>query len=155
MLTTHTAGNARRTSRHHDYPITNSCDSKSLPEESRGMSLANKAQQEQHNVEANTRRAPAEIEKLTEHRSNHVRPESHDTTTNIPDLHEVGEVQPGVTKRDTEKPREKQRLTIGTATSDLHKVEGPQAEQPWTSGMPRGQETTHRCHHEQHRGTCY
>ncbi|MQM17441.1 hypothetical protein Taro_050412 [Colocasia esculenta] len=50
--------------------------------------------------------------------------------TNIPDLHEVKEEQPGVTMRDTEQPREKQHLTIGTATSDLHKVEGPQAEPP-------------------------
>ncbi|MQL98608.1 hypothetical protein Taro_031323 [Colocasia esculenta] len=27
--------------------------------------------------------------KLSEHRSNHMRPESHDTSTNIPDLHET------------------------------------------------------------------
>ncbi|MQM14429.1 hypothetical protein Taro_047360 [Colocasia esculenta] len=32
------------TNRHHDRPTTNSCDSESLPEESRGVSLANKAQ---------------------------------------------------------------------------------------------------------------
>ncbi|MQM00069.1 hypothetical protein Taro_032799 [Colocasia esculenta] len=43
-LTTHTGGNARRTSCHHDRPTTNSYDSESLPEESRGVSLANKAQ---------------------------------------------------------------------------------------------------------------
>ncbi|MQM17092.1 hypothetical protein Taro_050061 [Colocasia esculenta] len=97
---------------------------------------------EKHNVEANPRHAPVETRKLTEHWSNHVRTESHDTSTNISDLHEVGKEQPGVTTRDTEQPCEKHRLTIGTATSDLHKVEGPQAEPPCTSDMPRGQGTT-------------
>ncbi|MQM03863.1 hypothetical protein Taro_036642 [Colocasia esculenta] len=43
--------------------------------------------------------------------------------------------------RDTEQPCEKQRLTTGTATSDLHKVEGPQAEPTCTSDTPRGQGT--------------
>ncbi|MQM09334.1 hypothetical protein Taro_042201 [Colocasia esculenta] len=89
------------------------------------------------------RHTPAESTKLTEHRSNHVRPESYDTSTNIPNLHEVGKEQPGVTTRDTEQPREKHRLTTGTATSDLHKVEGPQAEPPCTSDTPQGQGTTH------------
>ncbi|MQM18190.1 hypothetical protein Taro_051175 [Colocasia esculenta] len=70
--------------------------------------------------------------KLTEHRSNHVRPESHDTSTSIPDLHKVGKEQPG----------EKERLTTTTATSNLHKVEGPQAEPLCTSDTPRGQGTT-------------
>ncbi|MQL79166.1 hypothetical protein Taro_011606 [Colocasia esculenta] len=82
------------------------------------------------------RHTPAETKKLTEHRSDHVRPESHDTSTNIPDLHEVGKEQLGVTTRDTEQPCEKQCLTIGTATSDLDKVEGPQAEPPYTSDTP-------------------
>ncbi|MQM16523.1 hypothetical protein Taro_049483 [Colocasia esculenta] len=71
------------------------------------------------------RHTPAETKEFTEHRSNRVRPESHDTSTNIPDLHEVGKEQPGVTTRDTEQPREKHRLTTSTATSDLHKVKGP------------------------------
>ncbi|MQL97360.1 hypothetical protein Taro_030054 [Colocasia esculenta] len=62
--------------------------------------------------------------------SNQVRLESHDTSTNIPDLNEVGKEQPGVTTRDTEQPCEKERLTTGTATSNLHQVEGPQAEPP-------------------------
>ncbi|MQM18744.1 hypothetical protein Taro_051739 [Colocasia esculenta] len=98
---------------------------------------------EQHKAKANPQHAPAETEKLTEHRSNQVRPESHDTSTNIPDLHEVGKEQPGVITRDTEQPHEKHRLTIGMATSDLHQVEGPQAEPPCTSDTPRGQGTTH------------
>ncbi|MQL89548.1 hypothetical protein Taro_022130 [Colocasia esculenta] len=55
---------------------------------------------------------------------------------NIPDLHEDGKEQPDVTTRDTEQPREKHRLTIGTATSDLHKVEGPEAEPSRTSDTP-------------------
>ncbi|MQL97376.1 hypothetical protein Taro_030066 [Colocasia esculenta] len=97
----------------------------------------------QHNAEATPRHTPAEIKELTEHRSDHVRPESHNTSTNNPDLHEVREGQPGVTTRDTEQPCEKQCLTTGTATSDLHKVEGPQAEPPYTSDTPRGQGTTH------------
>ncbi|MQL76613.1 hypothetical protein Taro_009018 [Colocasia esculenta] len=78
-----------------------------------------------HNAEATPRHAPTETEKLTEHQRNQVRAESHDTSTNIPDLHEVGKEQPGVTTGDTEQPCEKERLTTGTATSDLHKVEGP------------------------------
>ncbi|MQM16752.1 hypothetical protein Taro_049713 [Colocasia esculenta] len=91
-----------------------------------------------HNAEATPRHTPAETKELTEHQSNHVRPEPHDTSINIPDLHEVGKEQPGVTTRDTEQPREKPRLTTGTATSDLHKVEVPQAETPCTSDTPRG-----------------
>ncbi|MQL95457.1 hypothetical protein Taro_028123 [Colocasia esculenta] len=90
----------------------------------------------------NPRYAPAETKKLTEHRSNHERPESYDTSTNIPDLHEVGKEQPDVTTRDTEQLCEKQHLTTGTATSDLHMVEGPQAEPPCTSDTPQGQGTT-------------
>ncbi|MQM12410.1 hypothetical protein Taro_045328, partial [Colocasia esculenta] len=97
----------------------------------------------QHNAETNPRHTPAETKKLTEHRSDRVRPESHDTSTDIPDLHEVGKEQPGVTPRDTKQPSENKRLTIGTTISDLHKVEGPQAEPPCTSGTPRGQGTTH------------
>ncbi|MQM11992.1 hypothetical protein Taro_044905 [Colocasia esculenta] len=91
----------------------------------------------------NPRHTPAETKKLTEPRSNHVRPESHDTSTNIPDLQEVGKEQLGVTPRDTKQPSENERLTTDTATSDLHKVEGPQAEPPWTLDTPRGQGTTH------------
>ncbi|MQL88919.1 hypothetical protein Taro_021487 [Colocasia esculenta] len=83
-----------------------------------------------------SRHTPTETENLIKHRSDHVRPESHNTSTNIPDLHEVGKEQPGVTTRDTEQPCEKQRLTTGTATSDLNKVEGPQAEPPCTSDTP-------------------
>ncbi|MQL83507.1 hypothetical protein Taro_016007 [Colocasia esculenta] len=82
------------------------------------------------------------LQELIEHRSNHVRLESHDTSTNIPDLHEVGKEQLGVTSRDTKKPSENERLTIGTTTSDLNKVEGPQAEPRFTSDTPRGQGTT-------------
>ncbi|MQM14241.1 hypothetical protein Taro_047171 [Colocasia esculenta] len=111
---------------------------------------------EQHDVEANRRHTPAETKKLTRHRSNHERPESHDTSTNNPDLHEVGKEQPGVTTRDTEQPCEKQCLTIGTTTSDLHQVEGPQAEPPCTSDTPRGQGNhTLWCHHGWHQGTGY
>ncbi|MQL79279.1 hypothetical protein Taro_011716 [Colocasia esculenta] len=33
-----------------------------------------------------------------------MRPESHDTSTNIPDLHKVRKEQPGVTTRDTGQP---------------------------------------------------
>ncbi|MQL81693.1 hypothetical protein Taro_014149, partial [Colocasia esculenta] len=73
-----------------------------------------------HNAEATPRHTLVETKDLTEHRSNHVRLESHDLSTNIPDLHEVGKEQPSVTTRDTEQPREKHRLTTGTATSDLH-----------------------------------
>ncbi|MQL81088.1 hypothetical protein Taro_013549 [Colocasia esculenta] len=61
----------------------------------------------QHNAQANPRHTPAETKKLTEHRSNHERLESHDTSTNITDLHEVEKEQPGVTPRDTEQPGEK------------------------------------------------
>ncbi|MQM11479.1 hypothetical protein Taro_044384 [Colocasia esculenta] len=97
----------------------------------------------QHNAEANPRHTPAETTELTEHRSNHVRPESHDTSTNIPHLHKVGEEQPGVTPRDTKQPSENDVSPPGTATSDLHKVEGPQADPPCISDTPRGQGTTH------------
>ncbi|MQL86651.1 hypothetical protein Taro_019191 [Colocasia esculenta] len=82
------------------------------------------------------RKQTSTTKKLMDHRSNHVRPESHDTSTNIPDLHEVEKEQPGVTTRDTEQPCEKHRLTIGMATSDLHKVEDPQAEPSYTSDTP-------------------
>ncbi|MQM23456.1 hypothetical protein Taro_056520 [Colocasia esculenta] len=94
-----------------------------------------------HNAEATPRHTPAET-KVTEDRSNHERPKSHDTSTNISNLHEVGKEQPGVTTRDTEQPREKHRLTTGRATSDLHKDKGPQAEPLCTSDTPRGQGTT-------------
>ncbi|MQM13910.1 hypothetical protein Taro_046836 [Colocasia esculenta] len=94
------------------------------------------------NQRTNPRHTPIETKMLTENRSDHVRPESHDTSTNIPDLHEVGKEQPGVTTRDTEQPCEKQRLTTSKATSNLHKVEGPQAEPPYTSDTPQGQGTT-------------
>ncbi|MQM16857.1 hypothetical protein Taro_049818 [Colocasia esculenta] len=75
----------------------NSWDSESLHEESRG----------QHNAEANPRHTPAETKKLTEPRSDHVRPESHVTSTNIPDLRKVEKEQPGVSMRDTKQPGEK------------------------------------------------
>ncbi|MQL93612.1 hypothetical protein Taro_026259 [Colocasia esculenta] len=78
-----------------------------------------------------------ETKELTEHRSNRMRPESHNTSTNILDLHEVGKEQPGVTPRDTKQPSEKEHLTTGTATSELHEVEGPQTESPYTSDTPR------------------
>ncbi|MQM08768.1 hypothetical protein Taro_041625 [Colocasia esculenta] len=159
-LTTHTAGNAWQTSHHYDRPTTNSYDSESLPEESRGSTTKQWKQSKrldhnpgqakddsrrtsgQHNAEASPRHTPAETKKLKEHRSDHVRPESHNTSTNISDLHEVGKEQPGVTTRDSEQPCEKQRLTTGTTTSDLHKVEGSQAEPTCTSDTPRGQGTT-------------
>ncbi|MQL75904.1 hypothetical protein Taro_008284 [Colocasia esculenta] len=92
---------------------------------------------------ANPRHTPTETKKLTEPQSNHVRPEFHNRSTNILDLHEVRKEQPGVTPRDTKQPSENECLTTGTATSYLHKVEGPQAEPPCTSDMPRGQGTTH------------
>ncbi|MQL89102.1 hypothetical protein Taro_021686 [Colocasia esculenta] len=132
------------TNRHHNCPTKNSCHSESLPEESRGSTTKQRKQSKRldHNPETNPRHTLAETTELTEHRSNHVRPESHDTSTNIPDLHEVGKEQPGVTTRDNEQPHEKHRLTIGMATSDLHKVEGQQAEPPCTSDTPRGQGTT-------------
>ncbi|MQL97381.1 hypothetical protein Taro_030070 [Colocasia esculenta] len=95
------------------------------------------------NQQTTPRHTPAETKELTEHRSDHMRPESHNTSTNNPDLHEVREGQPDVTMRDIEQPCEKQRLTTGTATSDLHKAEGSQAEPPCTSDTPRGQGTTH------------
>ncbi|MQM04879.1 hypothetical protein Taro_037683 [Colocasia esculenta] len=41
---------------------------------------------------------------FTEHRSNHMRLESHDTSTAIPYLHEVRKAQTGVTTSDTEQP---------------------------------------------------
>ncbi|MQL91507.1 hypothetical protein Taro_024120 [Colocasia esculenta] len=97
---------------------------------------------EQHDAEANPRHTPSETKKLMEHQSDHVRLESHDTSTNIPDLHEVEKEQPSVTPRDTKQPSENERLTTGTTTSYLHKVEGPQVEPPCTSDTPRGQGTT-------------
>ncbi|MQM22635.1 hypothetical protein Taro_055690 [Colocasia esculenta] len=81
------------------------------------------------------RDTPTETTKLKEHRSNHVRPESHDTSTNISDLHKVGKEQPSVTPRDTKQPSENDVSPPGTATSDLHKVEGTQAEPPCISDM--------------------
>ncbi|MQM06496.1 hypothetical protein Taro_039319 [Colocasia esculenta] len=44
MLTTHASGNALRTNCDNNRPAMNSCDSESLPEETRAVSLANKAQ---------------------------------------------------------------------------------------------------------------
>ncbi|MQL98947.1 hypothetical protein Taro_031663 [Colocasia esculenta] len=43
-----------------------------------------KVRPKQHNAEANPRHTPAETKKLMEHRSDHVRPESHDTSTQHP-----------------------------------------------------------------------
>ncbi|MQM01720.1 hypothetical protein Taro_034478 [Colocasia esculenta] len=66
--------------------------------------------QAKHNsrkTKANPLHTPAETKKLTEHQSNHERPGFHDTSTNIPDLHEVVKEQPGVTTRDTEHLGEK------------------------------------------------
>ncbi|MQM21162.1 hypothetical protein Taro_054197 [Colocasia esculenta] len=165
----------------------NSCDSESLPEESRGDNQSLTSQSSRNSNKSrnrttlqsskvgnayhivlqssesrentsttthvrpkttptepadNPRHTLVEMKKLTEHRSNHVRPESHDTSTNIPDLHEVGKEQPGVTTGDTKQPCEKQRLTTSTATSDLHKGEGPQVEPTCTSDTPLGQGTT-------------
>ncbi|MQL97707.1 hypothetical protein Taro_030406 [Colocasia esculenta] len=161
----------------------NSCDSKSLPEESRGVSLSNKAHplparaagtpisgskttlqsskvrnayhrvlkssgnremprpqpgsgqtrlpQNQQTTQcgSNPRHTPAETKKLTEPRSNHVRPESHDTNTNIPDLREVGKEHPGVTPRDTKQPSE----------NDV----SPQAQPPQTSTRLRAHKQNH------------
>ncbi|MQL83082.1 hypothetical protein Taro_015567 [Colocasia esculenta] len=74
---------------------------------------------------------------------------------NIPDLHEVGEEQAGVKTRDNEQPCEKQRLTIGTATSDLHKV-GPTSRTTLHLGHAmRSGNYTLRCHHRRHQGTVY
>ncbi|MQL72847.1 hypothetical protein Taro_005201 [Colocasia esculenta] len=150
----------------------NSCDNESLPEESRAPEQQELHQAEakllykvvkretptieyykaaetekclDHNpglAKHDSRRTSGTTE-LTEHWSNHVRPESHDTSTNIPDLHKVGKEQPGVTPRDTKQPSENDVSPPGMATSDLHKVEGPQAEPPCTSDTPRGQGTTH------------
>ncbi|MQM14262.1 hypothetical protein Taro_047193 [Colocasia esculenta] len=91
-----------------------------------GVSLTNKAH--------NPRHTPSETKKLTEPRSNHVRPESHDTRTNILDLLEVGKEQPGVTSRDTKQPSENDVSPPGTATSTstrsrAHKKNHPG---PWT-----------------------
>ncbi|MQL88602.1 hypothetical protein Taro_021163, partial [Colocasia esculenta] len=92
---------------------------------------------------SNTSARTAETKELTEHRSNHVRPESHDTSTNIPNLHEVVKEQPGVTPRDTKQPSGNDVSPPSTATSDLHKVKGPQPEPPCSSDTARGQGTTH------------
>ncbi|MQL80808.1 hypothetical protein Taro_013261 [Colocasia esculenta] len=156
MLTTHTTGNARRTSSHHDRLAMNSCDSESLLEEKYYKAAKRetptieyyKATETEKHLDHNPSQAKYDscrtsgTKKLTEHWSNHVRPESHDTSTNIPNLHVVREGQLGGTMRDTKQPCEKQCLTTGTATSDLHKVEGPQVEPTYTSNTPRGQETT-------------
>ncbi|MQL86891.1 hypothetical protein Taro_019426 [Colocasia esculenta] len=151
------------TNRHHDCLATNSCDSESLPEESRGSLTSQSSRNSnksgnktnlQNSKSGNTfcrvlqsngnivnastttrvrpKTTPAEPvdntmrkqpsahthrEKLTEPRSNHVRPESHDTSTNIPDLLEVGKEQPGVTTRDTKHPSENDISPLGTTTS--------------------------------------
>ncbi|MQM20171.1 hypothetical protein Taro_053186 [Colocasia esculenta] len=107
------------------------------------MTPRNGLPKQQSECESNPRHTPSETNKLTKLRSNHVRPESHDIGTNITDLHEVEKEQPGVTTRDTKQLHEKQCLTTGMATSDLHKVEGPQAAPPCTSDNLRGQGTTH------------
>ncbi|MQL93778.1 hypothetical protein Taro_026422 [Colocasia esculenta] len=110
----------------------------------------------QHNAEANPRHTPAKTKKLTKHRSHHVRLESHNTSTNIPDLHEAREEQPGVTTRDTKKPCEKQRLTTATATSDLHNVKGQQAETTLhLEHSTRSGNYTLLCHHGWNQGTGY
>ncbi|MQM22899.1 hypothetical protein Taro_055958 [Colocasia esculenta] len=58
--------------------------------------------------------------KLTEHRSNHVRPESHNTSTNIPDLHEVSPREtPSNHMRSTVSPQA--RLPQDSTKSRAHK----------------------------------
>ncbi|MQM03948.1 hypothetical protein Taro_036735 [Colocasia esculenta] len=102
------------------------------------------------------RHTPTETKELMEHRSNHVRPECHDISTNIPDLHEVGKEQPGVTSRDTKQPSENERLTTGMATSDLHKVKGPQVEPPLhLEHATRSGNYTLQCHQGRHQGMGY
>ncbi|MQL96032.1 hypothetical protein Taro_028709 [Colocasia esculenta] len=194
-LTTHTAGNARRTRCHYNRLATNSCDSESLLEEKQqelqqaeekllykavkrethtieyykvaeiekrldhnpGQAKDNSRKTSgQHNAEANPRHTPVGTMELMEHRSNHVRPESHDTSTNIPDLHKVEKEQPGVTPRDTKQPSENDVSSPGMATLDLHKVEGPQAESPMHLGhATRSGNYTLRCHHRRHQGVGY
>ncbi|MQM06366.1 hypothetical protein Taro_039183, partial [Colocasia esculenta] len=91
----------------------------------------------QHNAEANPRHTPAETKKLTKHWSNRVRPESHNTSTNIPDLHEVRKEQPGVTPRE---PSNQVRTNVS-----------PQARPPQTSTRSRAHKQNHRAprtHHE-------
>ncbi|MQL96141.1 hypothetical protein Taro_028811 [Colocasia esculenta] len=56
--------------------------------------------------------------KLSEHRSNHVRPESHDTSTNIPDLHE-------------------------TPSNHVRRNMSPQARPPWSSTRSRAHKQNH------------
>ncbi|MQM18697.1 hypothetical protein Taro_051694 [Colocasia esculenta] len=68
---------------------------------------------------SNPRHTPTETKKLTEPRSNHVRPESHDTSTNIPDLLKVGKEQPGVTPRDTKHPSENDVSPCETGVATL------------------------------------
>ncbi|MQL88520.1 hypothetical protein Taro_021085 [Colocasia esculenta] len=96
----------------------NSCDSESLPEESRG----------------NPRHTPAKTKKLTEPQSNRVRPESHDTSTNISDLLEVGKEQLGVTPRDTKHPSENDVSPPGmaTSTSTRSRADKQNHPRPWT-----------------------
>ncbi|MQL97361.1 hypothetical protein Taro_030055 [Colocasia esculenta] len=96
--------------------------------------------------------------RLTEHRSNHVRLESHDTSTNIPYLHEVGKEQPGVNTRDTEQPCETDvpplaRLPRTSKRSRAHKQNhfGPR-----TRHEVRELQTRQcHCHHGRHQGTGY
>ncbi|MQL99526.1 hypothetical protein Taro_032255 [Colocasia esculenta] len=114
-------------------------------------------------VESNTMRKQPSArtrrdKKLTEHQSNHVRPESHDTSTNIPDLHEVRKEQPGVTTRDTEQPRETDvspptRLPRTSTRSRAHKQNHPG---PRTRHEARELHTRRcHCHYRRHQGTGY
>ncbi|MQM08581.1 hypothetical protein Taro_041437 [Colocasia esculenta] len=110
---------------------------------------------EQHNAEANPWHTPSR-QWSSRNTGATKRDQSLKISTDIPDLHEVGKEQPGVTTRDTKQPREKHRLTTGTTTSDLHQVEGPQAEPPCTSDTPQGQGNyTLLCHHGRDQGTGY
>ncbi|MQM14158.1 hypothetical protein Taro_047088 [Colocasia esculenta] len=82
-----------------------------------------------HNAETTLRYTPAETKELTEHRSNYVRLESHDTSTNILDLHEVGKEQPSVTTRDT--------------SNQVRSTVSPQARPPQTSTRSRAHKQNH------------
>ncbi|MQM23182.1 hypothetical protein Taro_056245 [Colocasia esculenta] len=59
------------------------------PQPESGPTRLPQNQRSQTQCDSNPRHTPAETKNLTEHRSNHVRPESHNTSTNIPDLHEA------------------------------------------------------------------
>ncbi|MQM04432.1 hypothetical protein Taro_037231 [Colocasia esculenta] len=70
-----------------------------------------------------------------EHRSDHERPESQDTVpTSQTSTRSRRNNQ--VSPRETPSNHVKHRLTTGTITSDLHKVEGLQVEPPCTSDTP-------------------